>query len=87
MSIRPPERPNLTRCPAPVRTEWGVLRCVVVRHRCTTPAHRRWDRALWPMAVLWRLRPWWPNDKGRAADRAGRARALDAELDRQDGAA
>lgn len=83
-------RPNLTRCPAPARTDWGVIRCVSVRGRCTSPGHSRWRRVLWPMAVAWAVRPWWPNARGRAADRgdgAGRGRAINAELGRQDGAA
>lgn len=75
---------NLTRCPAPASTEWGTLRCVVRRERCTHPGHRRWNRLLWPMAVMWWAKPWWPNAKGRAADKAGRGRALLHEMDRDD---
>lgn len=73
---------NLSRCPAPARTEWGTIRCVVRRDACTHDGHRRWNRILWPMAVLWRIRPWWPTEKGRAADKAGRGRALLHEMDR-----
>lgn len=77
-------RPQLSRCPAPARTEWGTLRCVVTRSRCTDTKHAKWNRVLWPMALVWAMKPWWPNAKGRAADRAGRGRALNAELDRRD---
>lgn len=73
---------DLTRCPAPARTEWGTVRCVVRRDRCTHADHRRWDRLRVPMALVWRVRPWWPNVKGRAADKAGRGRALLHEMDR-----
>jgi hypothetical protein len=85
-------RIQMSRCPAPARTEWGVVRCVVIRGRCKHPGHARWNWLLWPMAVVWAVRPWWPNSKGRAADKAscgpaGRGAALNAELDRLDGAA
>ena len=73
-----------SRCPAPAHTEWGTLRCVVAADRCSDPSHARWRRVSWLMELMWRLRPWWPNAKGRAADRAGRGRALNAELDRTD---
>ncbi|WP_193613141.1 hypothetical protein [Nocardioides lijunqiniae] len=80
------------RCPAPARTEWGTLRCVVTVDGCNDRGHARWRRVAWLMALVWRLRPWWPNAKGRAADRAGRgpadragrARALSTELYRTD---
>lgn len=75
-------RPNLSRCPAPTRTEWGTLRCVVTRGRCTHASHTRWNLVLWPMALVWAVRPWWPNAKGRAADRAGQGRPLNPDLER-----
>jgi hypothetical protein len=61
--------PNLDGCPAPTRADLGVLRCVVYANRCTDPSHARWRRVAWPMAIVWWLRPWWPNAKGRLADR------------------
>lgn len=58
---------STTGCPAPVRSRGGVLRCVVRRDACTYPGHRRWP--VLPMAVVWWLKPWWPNALGRAQDR------------------
>lgn len=58
-----------TRCPAPVRTKGGVLQCVVSIDACREPQHRRWDRLSLPLAILWHIRPWWPNALGRAQDR------------------
>jgi hypothetical protein len=55
-----------TRCPAPVHAEGGWLRCVVRRDACDYPNHQRWP--VLPMAVLWWLRPWWPNKLGRAQE-------------------
>lgn len=60
---------SLTRCPAPTRTEGGTLRCVQTLAGCSTPTHRRWDRLAPLMAIVWWLRPWWPNAIGRAQDR------------------
>lgn len=85
-------RPTLTRCPAPARTEWGTLRCVTSRDRCDDPAHRKWTRLAWPMALAWAVKPWWPNAAGRAADRrdpgqTGRGKALLDRLNRIRGAA
>lgn len=60
---------SLTRCPAPVHTRGGTLSCVSTRKGCTDPAHRRWDRVAPLMAVVWWLKPWWPNALGRAQDR------------------
>lgn len=67
------KRLNLRRCPAPVRTQWGTLRCVTVRPKCPHAAHRRWDLLRVPMAVLWAVKPWWPNAYGRRLDREGRS--------------
>lgn len=56
----------LTRCPAPVHTDGGWLRCVA-RRPCRTPGHDTWP--MLPLAVAWWIRPWWPNRLGRAQDR------------------
>lgn len=80
-------KPNLNRCPAPVRTRWGILRCVTLRTHCSVASHRRWTCVLWPMAAFWAIKPWWPNAEGRAADLAGRGRAINDALDQQDGVA
>lgn len=63
---------NTTRCAAPVRTKTGILRCVVIAEHCEK--HRRWQRhrIAWPMALLWQIKPWWPNKRGRHLDRARR---------------
>lgn len=62
-------RPTLSRCPAPAVTEWGTIRCVTQRDRCTEPGHRRWRPLLPAMALLWWAKPWWPDAKGKAMDR------------------
>jgi hypothetical protein len=56
-------------CQAPVRSRGGILRCVLTRKGCTYPGHRRYDRVRLLAAVVWWLRPWWPNRLGRAQDR------------------
>lgn len=66
-------RPNLRRCPAPVVTQWGTLRCVLLRAHCTNPRHASWNRVLWAMALLWAVKPWWPNSEGRTSDARRRA--------------
>ncbi len=78
-------RLNIARCPAPATTRWGTLRCVTLRTHCTNPRHASWNRALWPMALLWAVKPWWPNSEGRAAD--ARGKALNDALAQQDGVA
>lgn len=57
---------NTTRCPAPTRTVGGVIRCVI-RRPCAH--HPHWDRWTLALAIVWRIRPWWPNTLGRAQDR------------------
>ena len=56
---------NTSRCPGPVHTAGGWHRCIIRADSCAE--HDRWPMV--PMAVLWRLRPWWPNRLGRAQDR------------------
>lgn len=60
---------STTRCPAPTSTDGGVLRCITTRSGCRTPEHRRYDRVRLLAAVVWWVRPWWPNTLGRARDR------------------
>ncbi|WP_460836499.1 hypothetical protein [Nocardioides marmoraquaticus] len=36
--------------------------------RCDEPSHRPWRRIAWFMALLWAVKPWWPNAKGKLAD-------------------
>lgn len=64
-------RPNLTGCPAPVHTPGGVIRCVS-RRPCGQHPQGRWEALLLPLALVWAIKPWWPNRLGRAQD-AGRA--------------
>jgi hypothetical protein len=56
---------NTTRCPGPVHGAAGWHRCVIRADSCDE--HDRWP--MLPMAIVWRIRPWWPNRLGRAMDR------------------
>lgn len=82
-------RLSLTCCPAPSHTEGGTIRCVS-RRPCAAHTARYWDLLLIPAALIWTLRPWWPNHLGRARDRGHahtpnlhpcRACALESRLD------
>lgn len=65
--LRRPKHPlNLTGCPAPVHSSGGWLRCVT-RRPCDLPGHDRWP--MLPMALIWWVAPWWPNQLGRDQDR------------------
>jgi hypothetical protein len=60
-------RLNLSRCPAPVTTDFGVLRCIT--SDCNDETHVKWRRVTVLAALVWWAKPWWPNAKGRLADR------------------